>query len=139
MIRSVPPKQTLPNPKKPLRIVVLFWHDVMTDFFTAYMRHCFPHHWIIPIEIKHTHDVIRWIKKGRIDAIITDWRDDFRGSLFKPYALQYGHNMKVIVCSSWGGDEPARDCVDKGVDLYMQLPVDVDYLRGRLQRLFSER
>jgi PAS domain S-box-containing protein len=78
--------------------------------------------------------------KGNIDFMLLDViLPDMDGSLIYPKIMERRPDMKVVICSGFALDGPARNILESGAQSFIQKPFTVAALSAVLKKIFNER
>jgi CheY-like chemotaxis protein len=77
--------------------------------------------------------------EGRIDFVLLDViLPDMDGSHFYPQLIEARPGLKVIVCSGFALDGPARQILESGAESFVQKPFTMAALSTVLKKIFKE-
>jgi len=83
------------------------------------------------VEIAKTFD-------GRIDLALLDIKlPDMSGNRIYPFIMEARPNLKVVVCSGYSVDGPAREILDAGAQAFIQKPFLISSLAQKLKEVLG--
>jgi signal transduction histidine kinase/CheY-like chemotaxis protein len=93
------------------------------------------------LEARTGEEAIELVKRheGRIDFVLLDViLPDMDGSHIYPRLVEVRPDIKVIVCSGFALDGPARQILESGAESFVQKPFTMSALSAVLKKIFNE-
>jgi signal transduction histidine kinase/CheY-like chemotaxis protein len=93
------------------------------------------------LEARTGEEAIELVKRheGRIDFVLLDViLPDMDGSHIYPRLVEVRPDLKVIVCSGFALDGPARQILESGAESFVQKPFTMSALSAVLKKIFNE-